>query len=143
MSQKPTIQPPNHPPNERLTAPSPAAIFAHMGTLEKSLKRFRKRNGLSLRDLSAKAGVDHSHLSRIENGIQDLDTISFGVLKGIAKSLNVPVPVLVGDHGSSQLRKALSKATTDDLRAAEKLVNFKPGDARRKKIRGLLRETSR
>jgi transcriptional regulator with XRE-family HTH domain len=110
-----------------------------MSVLGKNLQRFRKQKGLSLRDLSAKADVDHSHLSRIENGIQELDTISYGVLKGIAKALDVPTPVLIGDHGHKELRRALSRADNTDLRIAEKLSGLSAGDARRKRIKRLLK----
>lgn len=51
-----------------------------------SIKVARNKKGLSQRELSAKTGVPQSHISRIENGMIDLQTSS---LIEIARALDL------------------------------------------------------
>jgi transcriptional regulator with XRE-family HTH domain len=60
------------------------------------VKEFRKRAGLSQKDLAAAAGIDQSAISRIERGQRD---VSLNRLGAIAKVLGVPVTRLVGSGG--------------------------------------------
>ncbi len=54
--------------------------------LAKSIKLARNKKGISQRALSSKIGIPQSHLSKIENGIVDLQTSS---LIEIARALDL------------------------------------------------------
>ncbi len=54
--------------------------------LAKHIKLGRKKKGLSQRALSAKIGIPQSHISKIENGMVDLQTSS---LIEIARTLDL------------------------------------------------------
>ena len=54
--------------------------------LIKGIKTRRKKKGLSQRALSAKIGIPQSHISKIENGMVDLQTSS---LIEIARTLDL------------------------------------------------------
>ena len=67
-----------------------------MNVLSVNLRTFRQARGLSLRQLASQAKVHHSYLSRIETGQQRADKISFGLLKEIARALDVSLDELTG-----------------------------------------------
>jgi transcriptional regulator with XRE-family HTH domain len=56
-------------------------------SLATTIRRYRKKAGLSQRKLAAKAGCDFSYLSRLERGDNDKPTPE--VLTGIAKALEI------------------------------------------------------
>jgi transcriptional regulator with XRE-family HTH domain len=68
-----------------------------MDSLSINLRSYRQEKGMSLRQLATRASVHHSYLSRIESGLQRADRISYGLLKGIAKALDVSVDELTGE----------------------------------------------
>ena len=68
-----------------------------METLSTNLRTFRRERGLSLRQLATQAKVHHSYLSRIEPGQQPADHVSFGLLKEIARALDVSLDELTGE----------------------------------------------
>jgi transcriptional regulator with XRE-family HTH domain len=67
-----------------------------MDVLSANLRTFRQARGLSLRQLASQANVHHSYLSRIETGRQTVDNVSFGLLKEIARALDVTLDELTG-----------------------------------------------
>lgn len=60
------------------------------------IQMFRKRKGLSLTELSQRAGVAKSYLSSIERGLQQNPSIQF--LEKIGEVLDVPVEEFVGQE---------------------------------------------
>lgn len=67
-------------------SPNPAAM-PQRRTLADTIRRHRERAGLSVRQLSARTGVHHSYLSRLENGDNDRPTPD--VLQSIARALDL------------------------------------------------------
>ena len=66
-------------------------------SLGKKLKQFRKRNGLSLRELSALTNLSISFLSDIEH---NRSNPSISNLKVLSKALNIPMSHLLEDSNS-------------------------------------------
>ena len=60
------------------------------------IRETRLNRGISMRQLARKIGVDHSHLSKIENG---RDTIGAGSLQRIAEILGADANLLLGEAG--------------------------------------------
>lgn len=56
-------------------------------TLAATVRKYRERAGLSIRQLAALAGLHHSYLARLENGDNDRPTPE--VLQGIARALKI------------------------------------------------------
>lgn len=61
----------------------------HIGPM---LKKARKENGLSQKDISLKSGVPQSHISKIESGLVDLQTSSLIALARILELELMLVP---------------------------------------------------
>ncbi|RJX41526.1 helix-turn-helix domain-containing protein [Paenibacillus pinisoli] len=64
------------------------------------IQTLRKRKGLSLTELSQRAGVAKSYLSSIERGLQQNPSIQF--LEKIGEVLNVPVEEFVNNDQSER-----------------------------------------
>ncbi|WP_168122762.1 helix-turn-helix domain-containing protein [Paenibacillus sp. HB172176] len=64
------------------------------------IQMLRKRKGLSLTELSQRAGVAKSYLSSIERGLQQNPSIQF--LEKIGEVLNVPVEEFVNQDDFEQ-----------------------------------------
>ena len=56
----------------------------------------RQARGISLRQLAREVGIDHSHLSKVEN---DKDNVGHNTLVRIAEALNADAGVLLGAAG--------------------------------------------
>jgi len=69
------------------------------------IQALRKRNGLSLTELSQRAGVAKSYLSSIERGLQQNPSIQF--LEKISEVLHVPVDKLVNANETEPLEAQL------------------------------------
>jgi transcriptional regulator with XRE-family HTH domain len=59
---------------------------AYLKRLGENIRRLRTKKGLSLRELSASCTIDHSDISKIENGAVN---ITFLTLIELAKALEV------------------------------------------------------
>ncbi|UHA74439.1 helix-turn-helix domain-containing protein [Paenibacillus sp. 481] len=64
-----------------------------MSEFGKFLKESREAKGLSLTDLGEQVGINHSHLSRIENGVRPAPKTP--TLVKLANALNIPLPLLL------------------------------------------------
>lgn len=71
------------------------------------IQNLRKRKGLSLTELSQRAGVAKSYLSSIERGLQQNPSIQF--LEKIGEVLNVPVEEFVGSEQPDQAEEKLDR----------------------------------
>mgnify|MGYP002399589607 CR=1 FL=1 len=71
------------------------------------IQTLRKRKGLSLTELSQRAGVAKSYLSSIERGLQQNPSIQF--LEKIGEVLNVPVEEFVGSEQPDQAEEKLDR----------------------------------
>ena len=60
------------------------------------IRETRLARGISMRRLAREVGIDHSHLSRIENG---KDTIGSGSLQKIAEVLGADADLMLGEAG--------------------------------------------
>jgi len=87
--------------------------------LSAQIKLARRKKGISQRALSVKIGVPQSHISKIENGLVDLQTSS---LIQLARALDLEVvlvsmsllPALDAMQNSSQASKAMPAYRLDD-----------------------------
>ena len=80
------------------------------------IQRLRKRNGLSLTELSQRAGVAKSYLSSIERGLQQNPSIQF--LEKIGEVLHVPVEEFLNDDDSVLMPEQLDLEWTELVREA-------------------------
>ena len=62
-------------------------------TLAATVRKYRERAGLSIRQLAAQARVHHSYLARLENGDNDKPTPE--VLQGLARALDIDAAKLL------------------------------------------------
>lgn len=94
--------------------------IAHIGL---ALKAAREKKGLSQRALSAKTGVPQSHISKIENGIVDLQTSSLIELSRVLDLELMLVPrnlvptfkaLLLGSQKKTQEQIPLYRLTEED-----------------------------
>jgi len=74
------------------------------------IQALRKRNGLSLTELSQRAGVAKSYLSSIERGLQQNPSIQF--LEKISEVLHVSVEQLVNSNQAEPVEAQLDKEWT-------------------------------
>ena len=79
------------------------------------IQSLRKRKGLSLTELSQRAGVAKSYLSSIERGLQQNPSIQF--LEKIGEVLNVPVEEFV-NHDVAEQSKHLDRDWEELVREA-------------------------
>ena len=94
-----------------------------------NLRKFRKKRGYSLKDLSDKTGISIRMLSYYENHISNLPLAK---LIKIANSLNVSVSKLLGFNSNDNNSKKSKKNTNDN-------IDFETIDTRTlQKIRKLL-----
>lgn len=56
-------------------------------TCSLNLRRLRKGNCMSQRDLSERSGLSQQYISQLENGV--VDHVSVGTLKKLAAALNI------------------------------------------------------
>lgn len=77
---------------------------------------FRKRRGLSLTELSQRAGVAKSYLSSIERGLQQNPSIQF--LEKIGEVLHVPVEEFVNHEQSDRPAGELDQEWEEIVREA-------------------------
>lgn len=80
------------------------------------IQMLRKRKGLSLTELSQRAGVAKSYLSSIERGLQQNPSIQF--LEKIGEVLNVPVEEFVNSDQSERPAGSLDRDWEDLVREA-------------------------
>jgi XRE family transcriptional regulator of biofilm formation len=80
------------------------------------IQMLRKRKGLSLTELSQRAGVAKSYLSSIERGLQQNPSIQF--LEKVGAVLNVTVEDFLNDEQSSQKPEHLDSEWADLVREA-------------------------
>ncbi len=78
----------------------------------KRIKSHRKEQGMSGEQLADKAGLTTTYVSRVENGL--VPGVSLDVIIRIAKALNIPASVLIGE----------SEATQEALKAIELLKSI-------------------
>ena len=64
-----------------------------MTTISQNIKRIRAKQGLTQDDLSKKANVKYSTLTRIEGGVVAKPSVQ--IIQKIAKSLGVPMEELL------------------------------------------------
>ena len=64
-----------------------------MTTISQNIKRIRAKQGLTQDDLSKKANVKYSTLTRIEGGVVTKPSVQ--IIQKIAKSLGVPMEELL------------------------------------------------
>jgi len=89
----------------------------------KSLKKARKAEGLSQRELSAKSGVPQSHISKIENGAVDLRVSSLIALaRTLALELEL-VPRKTVPAVQSIVRKAINTDLMNTQRRAQEVID--------------------
>jgi transcriptional regulator with XRE-family HTH domain len=67
-------------------------ILLDVDSFAKTLKALRARRQLTQADLATQAGISRGYLIRLEQGTQDP---TLGVLRRLAKALNVPLTRLV------------------------------------------------
>jgi XRE family transcriptional regulator of biofilm formation len=82
------------------------------------IQMFRKRRGLSLTELSQRAGVAKSYLSSIERGLQQNPSIQF--LEKIGEVLHVPVEEFVNSEHQDRPAGELDREWEDIVREAMK-----------------------
>ncbi|OBR62925.1 transcriptional regulator [Paenibacillus oryzae] len=82
------------------------------------IQMFRKRRGLSLTELSQRAGVAKSYLSSIERGLQQNPSIQF--LEKIGEVLHVPVEEFVNSEQQDRPAGELDREWEDIVREAMK-----------------------
>jgi ribosome-binding protein aMBF1 (putative translation factor) len=75
------------------------AAVASLGRLLQTLKAERERLGLSLRDLSERAGIDHAMLSRLETG--KLPNPTFATLSRYALAVGKSIEVILREPAES------------------------------------------
>ncbi|WP_138752500.1 helix-turn-helix domain-containing protein [Paenibacillus sinopodophylli] len=80
------------------------------------IKALRKRNGLSLTELSQRAGVAKSYLSSIERGLQQNPSIQF--LEKVGVVLKVPVEEFLNNDHSEHQSEILDLEWADLVREA-------------------------
>ncbi len=80
------------------------------------IKMLRKRNGLSLTELSIRAGVAKSYLSSIERGLQQNPSIQF--LEKIGAVLKVTVEEFLNQDSSEQNSDQLDNEWSELVREA-------------------------
>lgn len=80
------------------------------------IKMLRKRNGLSLTELSQRAGVAKSYLSSIERGLQQNPSIQF--LEKVGAVLKVSVEDFLNSDQSEQNAEHLDHEWADLVREA-------------------------
>lgn len=81
------------------------------------LRAARQENGLSLRELSAKADVSPSLLSQIENGKVNPSVMT---LHSIATALNVPIAYFFPSNSLAPVEAEMSQMTASEVRAQAK-----------------------
>lgn len=64
----------------------------YLAGLAQKIKELRKERGMTQSSLGEKIGTNHTHIVRLEKGIQDCRIIS---LRAIAKALEVDISELV------------------------------------------------
>ncbi|KRE51281.1 helix-turn-helix domain-containing protein [Paenibacillus sp. Soil522] len=80
------------------------------------IQMLRKRNGLSLTELSQRAGIAKSYLSSIERGLQQNPSIQF--LEKVSGVLNVTVEELLNSDQSGRKSDHLDHEWADLVREA-------------------------
>ena len=80
------------------------------------IQHLRKKNALSLTELSQRAGVAKSYLSSIERGLQQNPSIQF--LEKISEVLGVSVEVLIHDNKTVQAVNTLDREWEQLVREA-------------------------
>ncbi|MHA7964369.1 helix-turn-helix domain-containing protein [Paenibacillus sp. CAU 1782] len=80
------------------------------------IQMFRKRRGLSLTELSQRAGVAKSYLSSIERGLQQNPSIQF--LEKIGEVLHVPVEEFVNSEQQDRPAGELDREWEEIVREA-------------------------
>ncbi|MNZ92591.1 HTH-type transcriptional regulator SinR [compost metagenome] len=80
------------------------------------IQELRKRKGLSLTELSQKAGVAKSYLSSIERGLQQNPSIQF--LEKIGVVLNVTVEEFLNNEESEHVHEQLDHDWTELVKEA-------------------------
>ena len=60
------------------------------------LKRLRERRGLSQNALAKTSGVAQAVIQRLEAGVRDVEHLSVGVARRLARALGVSVDYLIG-----------------------------------------------
>ncbi|KRE51252.1 helix-turn-helix domain-containing protein [Paenibacillus sp. Soil522] len=80
------------------------------------IQMLRKRNGLSLTELSQRAGIAKSYLSSIERGLQQNPSIQF--LEKVSGVLNVSVEELLNSDESESKSDHLDHEWADLVREA-------------------------
>lgn len=83
-----------------------------------TIKAAREKKGLSQRALSAKVGIPQSHISKIEQGVVDLQTSS---LIQIARVLDLELVLVSRDHLSAvqALQKTSARKTLPAYRLSD------------------------
>lgn len=101
-----------------------------MHILGTRLKKLRQQRGLSLRELAKLAHMSHSFIADIEAG---RSTPSLDTLQALAKALNIPVSILIGEgknqsHDDTRTLEEFPEIARVLRRAGKKLT---PADRRR------------
>jgi transcriptional regulator with XRE-family HTH domain len=69
----------------------------------KRLKALRERRGLSQNQLAHDAGVSQAIVQRLEAGIRQVDNASVGVIRKLARALQVSVDHLIGQYDQGDI----------------------------------------